>query len=722
MANNKALKVAIKAAIKSNANREITGSLLQNILGSVVDSIGANHTLVGLAEPTTQPNTFDPNVFYFASTVGSYPNFTAQRVDEEDGLCIFKLKADNTWEKIVLGASTKMVLDRLRALELNVGQTDSTPKVEAVRGVYYVPRKSKDNFWLSNWITGAISTADILADLTELKTVCNVNAIRIFTFYDIEFRKLYAKRIALGSTPTQAMAYARENYVGLTDGYGSYNQAVWDKLAEFIDLCKSKDLQVIPTMFQELKALKPTDDWSFLETELSNYLSFTDKMVTMLKGKTNVKHVILKNEPDGYGVWDNETLSSRVLLWLNKIKAKALDKAPNLKYIVNSVTHDNLFKRILNPNVTNNSLYTVSDVLAVNSFLWTDTGYWNGVNYKTQFAYVVSRNYLKKDMILTECGFPTNYAAQAVTGSPLLNEDGSLAGGNATYTDESLVPVNDGIFDRPKGRSGGIAHSDENQRFAVAEALYWAEFYGFKGALVWSAYDHSTDSYRDPFGLITFSQVAKPATKELANVFTCKLGSTGRKHVSLVQGTVSGSAKINGMSSFEAGKNTPCGLYMEAGSSWLSDELMFDVPLCLRITATITGTLTDEPITFGIVTPTTAIQYRYKKYTANAFQCINPNGEYEYGFSQSVTPTVGTPFVFDLDLSALTPKARFNTVQLNFAGHGNDINQQFKFANWQLETLKVQIFAGTTLTISKMELVGEPYQNVLINPKHISND
>ena len=716
MADNKALKKAIADAIKLNINKEITGSVLQSVMLSVVNSMGASSGFAGLAKPDTNPLVSDANVYYFATEVGVYPNFNAASIGESDGLCAFVLNSQNTWDKLVLGAGMESILERLRNLERPVTGTGAT-KTSKIKGVYYVPRKSKDNFWLANWIAGDITTADIVQDLIELKSTCDVNTIRIFTFYDIEYRKLYDKKIAQGSTPTQAAAYARENYVGLTDGFGSYKQAVWDKLSEFIDLCKANGLDVIPTLFQELKALKPTDSWQFLENELTYFQAFTAKMITMLKSKSNVSRVILKNEPDGYGVWDDESLAKRVMVWLNKIKDTAVAIAPNIKYLVNTVTHDNLFKRVFNVG-TNNSVYTLSDEMCMNSFLWADTGFWSGVNYRTQFDYVRSRNYLKKAVILTECGFPSNYASQAVLGSPLLNEDGSLAGGNATYTDESLVPVNDGIFDRPKGRTGGIGHSEENQRLAVAEALYWAEFYNFDGVLVWSAYDHSTDSYRDPFGLITFGRTAKDATKELASVFTCKLNSAGKKHLSLVQGAVTGTGKINGLQAFEANKTVPIGVYLENGGSWLSDELMVDVPCNLRLTVTITGTLTDEPVTFGIVTPSASIQFRYKKYTTNKFQCINPNGEYEYGFSQVVTPVVGQAFTFDLDLSALQPKARFNSTLLAFSGHGNDTNQQFKFTNWQLETLKLQVFAGTTLQINKLELVGEPLSDYIVNPKH----
>ena len=75
MANFATLKAAIAAAIKQNGNNEITGNLLQQQLLAMVNSLGANYQFSGVATPSTDPGTPDQNVFYVASTAGTYSNF-----------------------------------------------------------------------------------------------------------------------------------------------------------------------------------------------------------------------------------------------------------------------------------------------------------------------------------------------------------------------------------------------------------------------------------------------------------------------------------------------------------------------------------------------------------------------------------------------------------------------------------------------------------------------
>lgn len=75
MANYTDLKAAIVAVIKANGNNEITGTILQSTLLSIVNSVGVNATFKGVANSTTNPGTPDQNVFYIARTPGEYVNF-----------------------------------------------------------------------------------------------------------------------------------------------------------------------------------------------------------------------------------------------------------------------------------------------------------------------------------------------------------------------------------------------------------------------------------------------------------------------------------------------------------------------------------------------------------------------------------------------------------------------------------------------------------------------
>lgn len=75
MANYNDLITAIDSVIKTNNRREITGQLLQNVLNTMVGSLGENYQLAGFATPTTNPHQPDQNIFYVASQAGVYTQF-----------------------------------------------------------------------------------------------------------------------------------------------------------------------------------------------------------------------------------------------------------------------------------------------------------------------------------------------------------------------------------------------------------------------------------------------------------------------------------------------------------------------------------------------------------------------------------------------------------------------------------------------------------------------
>lgn len=84
MANWATLKAAIADVIKTNGNKEITGQLLQNVLNNIVSSVGENSTFAGIATPATNPGVPDGPVFYIATNTGTYPNFEAITIKEND--------------------------------------------------------------------------------------------------------------------------------------------------------------------------------------------------------------------------------------------------------------------------------------------------------------------------------------------------------------------------------------------------------------------------------------------------------------------------------------------------------------------------------------------------------------------------------------------------------------------------------------------------------------
>lgn len=106
------LKAAIAAVIKTNGNNEITGAIMQNVLNTIVSTVGANRTFVGIANKNTNPGTPDGNVFYIAYTAGNYVNFQfgAGYLTVEPGELAILYNETANWGKFVIGMSSDGVI------------------------------------------------------------------------------------------------------------------------------------------------------------------------------------------------------------------------------------------------------------------------------------------------------------------------------------------------------------------------------------------------------------------------------------------------------------------------------------------------------------------------------------------------------------------------------------------------------------------------------------
>lgn len=111
MANYATLKAAIQNVVKTNGNNEITGALLQQTLLTMVNSLGAGYQYMGVATPATNPGTPDQNVFYLASTAGTYANFGGLVLADGE---IAILKYNGTWSKDSTGAASLEKVNQLQ--------------------------------------------------------------------------------------------------------------------------------------------------------------------------------------------------------------------------------------------------------------------------------------------------------------------------------------------------------------------------------------------------------------------------------------------------------------------------------------------------------------------------------------------------------------------------------------------------------------------------------
>lgn len=110
MANYATLKAAIQNVVKTSGNNEITGALLQQTLLTMVNSLGAGYQYMGVATPATNPGTPDQNVFYLASTAGTYANFGGLVLADGE---IAILKYNGVWSKDSTGAASLEKVEQL---------------------------------------------------------------------------------------------------------------------------------------------------------------------------------------------------------------------------------------------------------------------------------------------------------------------------------------------------------------------------------------------------------------------------------------------------------------------------------------------------------------------------------------------------------------------------------------------------------------------------------
>ena len=110
MADYATLKAAIQAVIYENGNQEITGAVMQSTLLAMVSALGANYQYAGIATPATNPGTPDQNVFYLASTAGTYVNF-GNIVLAENEVAI--LKYNGNWTKEASGFASAEKVNQL---------------------------------------------------------------------------------------------------------------------------------------------------------------------------------------------------------------------------------------------------------------------------------------------------------------------------------------------------------------------------------------------------------------------------------------------------------------------------------------------------------------------------------------------------------------------------------------------------------------------------------
>lgn len=111
MGDYQQLKQSVSNVIKTNGDKRITGAIMQNTLLTIINTIGANMQFAGVANISTNPGTPDQNLFWIASTPGTYVNFNNIVLNPGESAII--KWANNVFTKQILGLSTDEKIEQV---------------------------------------------------------------------------------------------------------------------------------------------------------------------------------------------------------------------------------------------------------------------------------------------------------------------------------------------------------------------------------------------------------------------------------------------------------------------------------------------------------------------------------------------------------------------------------------------------------------------------------
>lgn len=247
MANYATLKAAIQSVIKQNGNNEITGALLQQSLLSMITSLGAGYQFIGVATPSTNPGTPDQNVYYLASTAGTYSNFGGIVLNSGE---VAILTYDGSWTKYSSGFASEEKLNQLE-LKSDILKLDKKPGVNLID-----PDRMLINKYINS--SGGISSGTSPYRVTDyipvngqniISTAYSSSNISAFAVYDANFHLLRT------GTSTQYTYQSGDAYVRFTVRYseGTTRANYGTTLAEFVQY---DPYEPVATVYNDLNTIK----------------------------------------------------------------------------------------------------------------------------------------------------------------------------------------------------------------------------------------------------------------------------------------------------------------------------------------------------------------------------------------------------------------------------------------------------------------------------------
>lgn len=534
---------------------------------------------------------FDKVYVFIGSTFGNYGNEqnqitynNLQIIYDEDRKELTGSEIVDTIDRELGNSGWKTSIEKpiLRRSNNSIIYDSSVFETPIVGGFYY-PRKAVNPDWVSEMVrtdiveSDRLSWGDIENDLDYLVNT-GVNTVRIVI------------QTSLTTFGTNPLVYASNNY---TTDLGKSNV-----LNDFAIRCKERGLKIITQTNFGYEGALSESDISEMEDYLNdinierfnNHLDWVTSFIDSYKG-TIIAHKMF-NEPDGFGTWSNYDDALTILKFLFKLKERFVNNYNDIPYICNAVTHDNFNMRFTEMPVGQQSLYDLSDWSLFNSYYWGATSYAPYFIYALQWDFMVENNYDNKPIMMSECGYPSDYDNQVYV--------------DDNNQDESFVPAN-GQFDRPIGNNEEMPHTQESQNRSIREAVYYSQKNNASGILCWSLFKHHNRTsdpnfFQDSFGLIDETGLGTDAYFEFVRAFKSEFASNGTKPLSITNGIGSTNTRINGIHGYQSG-DVICGILIPKGDNWKSDEYDELSPYVLNVKVAQQEQPVDNGISIGFEIP-----------------------------------------------------------------------------------------------------------------------
>lgn len=199
MAQYEILKQAVANVIKTNGNNEITGTLLQSTLITIINLLGAHYQYVAIANPQTDPGTPDQNVFYVAFQPGTYSNFGGIVVGDNE---VAFLKYNGAWIKDTTGAATASSVSTLLS---TIDELESIVDAQnaQIDGFIETVTNQLNNFQpiiINGDVVNAPDQEDITTDQNDLLKFANRGTLNGLGYFILRRDKTFAQQVTLANT------------------------------------------------------------------------------------------------------------------------------------------------------------------------------------------------------------------------------------------------------------------------------------------------------------------------------------------------------------------------------------------------------------------------------------------------------------------------------------------------------------------------------------------